>query len=168
MLRIDVQKVKPGMKLALAVQNPQAPARTLLKVGYELSPTIIQRLNEYRIRHVWVQYPSLAFLERYFDAEAVSSQNEVVTQITNTFEALQKQSSAKLNYDEYTASLRQLVEYIGSHPQSAVFLGDLAATSDDLMRHSASVTYLSLLMGMKLDGYLVKERKHVDPRGRRK
>lgn len=163
MLRIDVDKVKPGMKLALAVQNPQAPGRTLLKVGFELSPAIIERLNEYRIRHVWVQYPSLSFLERFLDAEALHSQNNVVTQVTRTFEALQNQSSAKLDYDEYTAALEGLVESIACHPQSAVFLGDLAHSTDDLMRHSAAVTYLSLLIGMKLEGYLVRERKHVNP-----
>ena len=163
MLRIDVNKAKPGMKLALAVPNPKSPSHTLLNVGFELSPAMIQRLNEYGIRHLWVRYPSLSFLERYIDADAVRSQTEVVSQITNTFEALQRQSSAKLNYDDYTDTLRQLVDYIGTHPRSAVFLGDLANTDDDLMRHSASVTYLALLMGMKLEGYIVKQRRHVDP-----
>lgn len=163
MLRMDVQKAQPGMKLALAVQNPQTPSRTLLKVGFELTPQIISRLKEYNIRHIWVQYPSLSFLERYFDADAVRSQTEVVTQITNTFETLQRQATAKLNYEDYTDALQQLADYIGTHPQSAVFLGDLVESADDLMRHSAAVTYLSLLMGMKLEGYLVRERKHVDP-----
>ncbi|MFW6058674.1 MAG: HD-GYP domain-containing protein [Phycisphaeraceae bacterium] len=163
MLRIDVQKARPGMKLALAVQNPQAPSQVLLKIGFELTPQIIRRLMEYRIRHIWVRYPSLSYLERYIDADAVRSQTQVVTQITNTFEKLQKQSSAKLDYDEYTEALQQLVNYISTHPQSAVFLGDLADSSDDLMRHSAAVTYLSLLMGMKLEDYLVRERRHVEP-----
>jgi len=163
MLRIDVAKAKPGMKLALAVPNPQSPSRTLLQVGFELNEQIIARLNEYGIRQVWVKYPSLSFLEKYLDKEAVRTQGQVVTQVTETFEKLQTQASAKLNYDDYTDALQQLVDQIASNPQSAVFLGDLAAVSDDLMRHSSSVTYLSLLMGMKLEGYLVKERKHVEP-----
>lgn len=163
MLRINVQKAKPGMKLALAVQNPQAPSRALLNVGFELTPAIIARLIEHRIPHIWVRYPSLSFLERFFDAQTLRRQQEVVAQVTRTFETLQHQAAAKLDYTDYTTTLEQLVESIASHPQSAMFLGDLSNHANDLMRHSAAVTYLSLLMGMKLESYLVKERKHVNP-----
>ncbi|MFW6336580.1 MAG: HD-GYP domain-containing protein, partial [Phycisphaeraceae bacterium] len=51
----------------------------------------------------------------------------------------------------------------GTHPSAAVFLGDIADAEDDLMRHCSSVTYLALLLGMKLEGYIVRERKHIDP-----
>ena len=163
MLRIATAYAKPGMKLALPVQNPQSPGKTLLKVGYEMTPQIIDRLRSYGIRNVWVQYPSLAFLEEVIDAETARCQSELVANVTETFEALQKQSSAKLAYNTYTESLKQLIEQLASHPQSMLFLGDLADSTDDLMRHSSSVTYLAVLMGMKLETYLVRERKHVAP-----
>ncbi|MFA9479172.1 HD-GYP domain-containing protein [Phycisphaerales bacterium AB-hyl4] len=163
MLRIDVAKAKPGMKLALPVQNPQVPSRTLLKVSYELSTSVIKRLLEQGIRSIWVRYPSLDFLKEIIDAETVRNQSELVSQVSGTFESLQAQATAKLPYDTYTKSLQQLVDHLISHPNSIVFLGDISDATDDLMRHSSSVTYLTLLMGLKLDGYLVKERKHVAP-----
>ncbi|MEX1017908.1 MAG: HD domain-containing phosphohydrolase [Phycisphaeraceae bacterium] len=163
MLRIDVVKAKPGMKLALPVQNPQVPSRVLLKVGYELTDNVIKRLLDQGIRSLWVRYPSLDFLEQFIDAEAVKNQGAVVAQVAATFETLQKQATAKLPYDTYTHSLQQLVDHLASHPNSVVFLGDISDAADDLMRHSASVTYLTLLMGLKLESYLVKERKHVAP-----
>ncbi len=163
MLRIATTHAKPGMRLALPVPNPQAPAKMLLKVGYELTPQIIDRLRDMAIRSVWVQYPSLEFLEELIDPETARCQGELVSRVAETFEALQSQSAAKLAYDTYTESLRQLIGRLASHPQSMLFLGDLADTTDDLMRHSSSVTYLSVLMGMKLEAYLVRERKHVAP-----
>lgn len=164
MLRIDVGKVKPGMKLALPVQNPKVPSRTLLKMGYELSVSVVDRLREYGIKSVWVRYPSLDFLASYINTETQKVQSEVVTQIASTFESLQSEAAAKLPYDTYTQTLQSLVDHLGSNPQTAIFLGDLADAGDDqLMRHSSSVTYLSLLLGMKLEGYLVRERKRVNP-----
>ncbi len=38
---------------------------------------------------------------------------------------------------------------------------------NDLLRHSSAVTYLALLMGLKLENYLVRQRRHV-PAGRAK
>ncbi|HEX7009806.1 MAG TPA: hypothetical protein VF184_07485, partial [Phycisphaeraceae bacterium] len=163
MLRIDVSKAKSGMKLALPVQNPRVPARSLLKVGYELNDGIIQKLREHGVRSVWVRYPSLAFLERVIDLETIKNQQQIVAQVASTFEMLQTKSAAKLPYETYIESIQQLIDHLIGQPQSAVFLGDLAQAGAELMRHSSTVTYLSLLMGLKLEGYLVRERRHVNP-----
>jgi HD-GYP domain-containing protein (c-di-GMP phosphodiesterase class II) len=49
------------------------------------------------------------------------------------------------------------------NPQAALFLDGLVESGDDeLMAHSSAVTYLSLLMGLKLAGYLVRQRRRMD------
>jgi HD-GYP domain-containing protein (c-di-GMP phosphodiesterase class II) len=163
MLRVDLRRAKPGMKLALPVQNPKAPSKVLLKVGYELTPGIIGKLDEMGIRSVWVAYPELSFLSSYVNDESLHAQQQVVHQIADTFESLQRESAAKLAYENYTNAIGQLVDQLVTHPQTALFLGDLADTEDDLMRHASTVTYLSVLMGLKLENYMINERKHVDP-----
>lgn len=163
MLRIDLAKTKPGMELALPVHNPKVPARTLLKVGFKLTADIIDKLIATGVRTVWVRYPSLDFLQRFLNPEAIESQQEVLNSIGDTFGHLQRHAAAKLDYDAYTQSVGRLVDHILAHPAAGVFLGDLLEAPDELMRHSSTVTYLSILMGLKLDSYIVKERKHVDP-----
>lgn len=163
MLRIETRNAKPGMKLALPVQLPQSPSRLLLRVGYKLTAQTLHKLAELRIRTLWVGYPSLSFMGKVVNQDTVRSQSVVAGQITKTFEDVQQQSSAKLPYHLYTRAIAKLVDQLIGHPQSAVFLGDLVEAGDDLMRHSSSVTFLSLLMGLKLEGYLVRERRHVDP-----
>lgn len=163
MLKVDLHSAKPGMKLALPVQNPRIPARTLLKVGFELTTAIIDKLRDQQVRFLWVRYPALSFLEKYVSTETVISQSNVVGQIANTFETLQQGAAAKLPYATYTDSIEKLVEHLITNPQAAVFLGDIDHAPDDLMRHSSAVTYLSVLLGLKLEGYIVRERRHVDP-----
>jgi HD-GYP domain-containing protein (c-di-GMP phosphodiesterase class II) len=163
LLRVDLHRAKPGMRLALPVQNPKAPSKVLLKVGYELTEGTIDRLKEHRLRWVWVRYPSLGFLEKFVSSETVQNQAQVVGHITSTFETLQQGASAKLPYETYTASIGKLIEHLVTTPSAAMFLGDIDAADDGLMRHSSAVTYLSLLLGLKLEAYMVRERKHVDP-----
>ena len=164
MLRVDIHSARPGMILALPVMNPRLPGHELLRIGYELTPSVIEKLEEMRVRVLWVDYPSLSFLNRFIDTNAVALRANVVTQIQETFETLQHESSAKLNYDAYTNTIGGLVDSIVSHPDAALFVGDLCGqpAEDDMMRSGSSVTYLSLLLGLKLEGYLVKQRRHVD------
>ena len=163
MLKVDLRRAKKGMKLALPVNNPRIPARNLLRVGYELDESIIRKIEDMGIHWVWVKYPSLDFLQKYLDRDAVTVRQQVVCAITDTFEQMQQKASAKLAYDTYTASIGELVEQLISHPQTALFLGDLSDASDELMRHSATVTYIAVLLGLKLETYMVRERKHVQP-----
>ena len=164
MLRVDIRTARPGMTLALPVMNPRLPGHELLRIGYELTPTVIEKLDEMRVRTLWVDYPSLSFLNRFVDTNAVALRANVVTQIQDTFETLQSTSSAKLNYDSYTRTISGLVDRVISNPDAALFVDDLCgqSTGDELMRSGSSVTYLALLLGLKLEGYLVKQRKHVD------
>ena len=164
MLRVDIKSARPGMNLALPVMNPRLPGHELLHIGYELTPAVIEKLDEMRVRVLWVDYPSLSFLSRYVDPESVSLRANVVTQIQDTFETLQHASAAKLNYESYTKTIGDLVDRVISNPEAALFVGDLSGqdSGDEFMRSGSSVTYLSLLLGLKLESYLIKQRKHVD------
>lgn len=164
MLRVDIKSARPGMTLALPVMNPRLPGHELLRIGYELTPAVIEKIDEMNVRVVWVDYPSLSFLGRFANPDAVAKRATVVNQIQDTFEQMQQTSAAKLNYDAYTKTIGSLIDSVVSNPDAALFLGDMSeqATGDELMRAGSSVTYLSLLLGLKLEGYLIKQRKHVD------
>lgn len=163
MLRVDLMQAKPGMTLALPVNNPKAVTRTLLKTGYELTQESIKRAADMGVRTLWVAYPSLSAVEKYLSMDAIKVQQDVVTQIAETFEETQGKTSAKLDYETYCTSVQSMVEYVASNPKTAVFIGELSDSANDLMRHASTVTYLSVLMGMKLEGYMIRERKHVNP-----
>lgn len=154
------------MTLALPVMNPRLPGHEMLHIGYELTPAVIEKLDEMQVRTLWVDYPSLSFLSKYVDPEALAVRATIVMQMQDTFETLQQTSAAKLNYNAYTETITNLVDSVTSNPEAALFIGDLCEqeSGDELMRSGSSVTYLCVLLGLKLEGYLIKQRKHVtDP-----
>jgi len=165
MLRVDIKTARPGMSLALPVMNPRLPGHELLPVNFELTPAVIEKLDEMHVRTLWVDYPDLSFISKYIDPQTITLRTNIVTQIQETFETLQHTSSAKLNYESYTQTISTLVAQMISNPDAALFLGDLCEQNcgDDLMRSGSSVTYLSLLLGLKLEGYLIRQRRHVEP-----
>ncbi|MEM7627444.1 MAG: HD domain-containing phosphohydrolase [Planctomycetota bacterium] len=163
MLRVDLMQAKPGMKLALPVQNPKAVSRNLLKAGYELTDEAIERVGEMGVRSLWVAYPSLSAVEKYLSMDAMKVQQDVVTKIADTFEETKGDAAAKLDYQTYSTSVKGMIEHVATNPKTSVFLGELSDSDDHLMRHASTVTYLSVLMGMKLETYMVKERKHINP-----
>lgn len=170
MLRVDIKSARPEMTLALPVMNPRLPGHQLLHIGYELTPSVIEKLDEMRVRTIWVDYPSLSFLGKYADPKAMELRSNVVMQIQDTFETLQQSSAAKLNYDTYTHAITDLIDSVVYNPEAALFIGDLCEQDggDDLMKSGSSVTYLSVLLGLKLEGYLIKQRRHVQDPSRAK
>ncbi|MBI1335908.1 MAG: HD domain-containing protein [Phycisphaera sp.] len=163
MLRVDIQHAKPGMRLAQPVRLPNKPTQVLLKVDYELNETVLAKLGEIGVHWLWVRYPALDFVREHVDPQIMQTQGTLVEQVTRTLEAVQSQSSAKIDFAGYVKTIESLMDQVLGNPKAAVFLGDLAATDDDLIRHSSTVSYLSLLVGLKLESYIVKQRKHVDP-----
>ncbi|HCT44936.1 MAG TPA: hypothetical protein DF699_06965, partial [Phycisphaerales bacterium] len=49
-------------------------------------------------------------------------------------------------------------------PDAALFIGEIADTGSPAIRHGANVGYLAMLMGLRLDFYLLRERSRLTPR----
>ncbi len=163
MLRVDATKLRPGMTLALPVMHPQTPSQVLLKTGFTLSETAVARLRDLKVRTVWVRAPGMAFLEKRISPEVMAAHSAVFTQIAGAFEAAQRSTSPKLPIQAYTDGVTALIQQCLEHPAAAIFVGDLHDAGDDQLRHASGVAYLALLMGLKLEGYLVQSRRHVRP-----
>jgi len=152
------------MQLAIPVFDPDEPGRPLLKRNYALTDAVIERLNNKGVVSLWVRYPALSRVEEFVSLPGIQAQTALVKEITGAFESIQEDSNARLQYAEYTQTLSKLVEALIEKPKTALFLGDLMRSQNYLLNHSANVAYLSVLLGLKLEGYLIKQRKHVAPR----
>jgi HD-GYP domain-containing protein (c-di-GMP phosphodiesterase class II) len=163
-LRVSITDARPGMRLAMPVYHPLPPHQQLLKIGYEIEQPALDRMKELGVRRLWVHYPQLDFLLKRIDPQIMAAQGEVVTHIATTFQSLQSTANVKIPYDTYCATITDMVEKLVANPQAALFLGDLFDSGgDDLMRHCSSTAYMSLLMGLKLQGYLIQQRRHISP-----
>jgi HD-GYP domain-containing protein (c-di-GMP phosphodiesterase class II) len=161
MLRVPIIAAKPGMVLALPVFHPRRPDTMLLKLGMRLDERSIRRLREIRLRQIWIAYPGADFAAEYICPAVFEAQAALTWQVSRALEAVSSGAHARLEYGEYRGAISGLLTRLVANPAAAVFIQELAEREDRTLRHASTVCLLSLLMGLKLDDYLVVERSRL-------
>jgi len=162
MLRVPIEQAKEGMTLARSLPNPKKPQNSLLKANFELDEETINRLRSLRIYSIWIHYPSLDFLDDILDPEITRKQQELYGSLKEQFGAVQKISLAKVDYSLYVKQVSQLFSRIlTGQGKSSLFISELHGESNDIFLHGTTVAYLALLIGMRLENYLIHERHRL-------
>ncbi|MBX3407817.1 MAG: HD domain-containing protein [Phycisphaeraceae bacterium] len=164
MLRISVDKAVPHMTLALPVLHPEKPEHLLLKPGAELDTHSIQKMRQMGVRRIWIRYPPTDFLLRYASPRIIAEHGKMASRLAGCFDTVASDTHADLEFNDYAATVRSFAQAMLDEPSAAVFLGDILDSSGPLVAHSSNVCYLSLLMALKLDGYLISERPLIGAR----
>jgi HD-GYP domain-containing protein (c-di-GMP phosphodiesterase class II) len=162
-LRVDIHSAKPGMVLALPLRQSPNAERNLLNAGFSLTSETIARVRGLGVRDVWIRYPGLDALDKFIDPAVIERRTAIVTGLKKNFEQAQTQSSVRLPYEQYMRQVASLVEDLLKNRTAALFLDEAGGADPTLLDHCSTVSYLSLMMGMKLDAYLIRQRKRLSP-----
>lgn len=160
MLRVPVHKIQPGMILARPIPMPHDPYRFLLQRDMEIPMDLVPRLKQLNILEVWVRHRDLEFLEDIIDEGLSERQRDVYLRVRKNFEAIMQDASVELDLEQFQQSISELFEFLKASAGGSVLLQKLDAFDNYLMAHSANVCYLALLLGMRLDRYLIDQRQH--------
>jgi HD-GYP domain-containing protein (c-di-GMP phosphodiesterase class II) len=152
------------MTLAAPVAHPDRPDQTLLKQGYALESKILRRLSDLGIKFVYVDYPGLEDLDRHLATMLSPARQTVYNQMRDTITACQRRTRPAISYQEYYASTRELVLTLMSEGQHPLFLDQMARMGADAVGHATAVAHLSLLLGIKLERYLIEQRSRLAPK----
>ncbi len=163
MLRVPIHQAGREMILARSVPNPQQPQQMLLKAGFELDADTITRLKSLRIFSLWIQCPSLDFLDELIDPEIIRKQQQLYGTLKSSFEDNQEWSLAKLEYSEYVNQMTTFFTRLLSHNKSAVYIDELQGEDEDVFAHGIKVATLAMMTGMRLESYLLHERPRISP-----
>ncbi|REJ70154.1 MAG: HD-GYP domain-containing protein [Planctomycetota bacterium] len=164
MLRVPVNMIEPGMVLARPIPVPSDPRRFLLQRDHEIPLDLVPRLRDLGIVEVWVRHRDLEFLEDLIDEGLSDCQREVYASVRSNFESIMQETTAQLDVGRFQSSIGGLFDYLKKTVHGNVLLHKLDAFDNYLMSHSANVGYLSLLLGMQLERYLIDERSAKSPR----
>jgi HD-GYP domain-containing protein (c-di-GMP phosphodiesterase class II) len=164
MLRVPVQNIEPGMILARPIPHPQDPRRYLLQRDREVPLDLIPRLKELGIYEVWVRCRDLEFLEALIDEGLGDRQRDIYHQVRKNFEGVMRGAAAEMDIGRFQNSIGDLFGFLKKSSCGSVLLQKLDAFDNYLMSHSTNVCYMSLLMGLKLERYLIDERSFKKPR----
>jgi HD-GYP domain-containing protein (c-di-GMP phosphodiesterase class II) len=125
---------------------------------------LVPRLRELGVIEVWVRQRSLEFLEDLVDEDLAEHQREVYMQVRRNFEAIVHNPAAELDVERFESSVGSLFAFLRESSCGSLLLQKLDAFDNYLMSHSANVCYLSLLLGLQLERYLIHQRSARLPR----
>ena len=161
MLRVPVIHAKQGMTLAMSVQHPDRADTVLLREGVTLSNALIQRLRQICCRDIWIQFPALDEIREFIRPEIQEQHAQVTAQISSAFSEVLEKWRPSLEYMRYRNAVQGLIDNLLDHPTAGIFASEIVSAQRPALRHASNVCMLSLLIGMKLDFYLMHERTRL-------
>jgi HD-GYP domain-containing protein (c-di-GMP phosphodiesterase class II) len=166
MLRVPIGQAEPGMRLAMRVLHPQR-GNLLLNEGLPLDALLIRRLAELEVTEIWIEYPGAEQIRQYISPTLLVQQSQLVTTIAEMIDRVQRESYADLDFERYRKTIQGMIEALVSEPLSAAYIMELGGAAGSDLRHASEVCLLSVLLGLKLQGYLIEQRKRLLPRDAR-
>lgn len=162
MLILPIHEAKAGAKLAMSVMHPKQREQELLKAGFVLEDAVIARLKSLEVHQIFVDFPGLDDLDKYVAASLSPERKVVFQQVKEAISANERSTRPVVKYDGYLDATREFVKTILANPQNAVLLDVLHGAADEVS-HATGVAHLALVLGLKLDAYLIKERPRLAP-----
>lgn len=164
MLTLLMTRAAAGMTLAMPVLHPEKPGHVLLRPGCVLDDISIGRLRELGVRRIAIEYPPTAFLMRYASVSLINAQSRVAERIAEELDAVSNGLHADFELQTYVDGVRVLIQHLVDEPAAALFMNDIVDARASVASHAFNVGLLSLLVGLKLDGYLVSNKTRITRR----
>ncbi|MCC5824357.1 MAG: HD domain-containing protein [Phycisphaerales bacterium] len=161
MLRVPISQAEPGMTLALPVYHPQNLSTVLLKANAEIERRTIDRLREMAVPEIWIRYPRLDMVSKFISPAVMAARAEMAAEVSTAFESAGKGVHARLDFNAYKKAMSAMLQKLMLDPDSAIFVNELVDSGKPAVRHGANVGYISVLMGLRLGFYLLRERKRL-------
>ena len=162
MLRVPIYMARPNMTLAVPIRHPKRIDTLLLNKGAKIDGPAIEHLREIGIRELWIEIPELGFLAGYVSPAVQASCAATATALDGVFSTVRTEAMGKIDFFPVRRAVSDLLESITSNPMAALYISELGM-DDEALQHAGNVCFLSLLMGLKLEGYLIHQRARLSP-----
>jgi HD-GYP domain-containing protein (c-di-GMP phosphodiesterase class II) len=162
-LIVNLEDARPGMRLAGPVAHPENPQHDLLKQGYCIEEAILPRLRDLGITVLYVDYPALDDLDRHLAPQLTPARQEMYKQVRDTMLRVQGRTAPGVAFPDYYAVTREMVTTLMSQGAHPVYMERVSALGPDAVAHAATVAHLSLVLGLRLESYLIRERARLAP-----
>lgn len=156
-----MSQAEPGMKLAMPIFHPDNLSTVLLRTGVVLERKTVSRLREMRVPELWIVYPKLEMISRYVSPGGLAARAAMAGEVARAFDAAGEKSHARLDFPSYKSAMNGLVAKLSCDSTAAIFIGELVDAGRPTVRHGANVGLISMLMGLRLGFYMMRERKRI-------
>lgn len=162
MLRVPTYQARPGMCLAMEVFHPRR-GNILLKQGFTLDANLIRKLDELGVHELWIAFPGAEEIRRFISPSIQQQRSQLVSKIADLFGEIQKDKASRMELDftVYRRAVRDLIEELVTDAAAASYISEASGSGACDLRHSTEVCFISLLLGLKLQDYIVHERSRL-------
>ncbi len=124
---------------------------------------MIHSLRRLGVTELWVRWPDLDFLDAQVNLRVGELRHDVYLQLKNDFMAAQNSTVCVSQYVKYCELISSMAIELLSDRQNGlgVFASALFDSNPDLFDHCANVSFLAMTLGLRMEGYIIKERQRV-------
>lgn len=162
MLWLGIDEARPGMTLAASIAQPAGDG-DLVRAGVTLDAALLGRLGELGIRWLCVAYEPLAPLGRHLalaDGEAAAELRRVARGL---YARATPGADGDLPLGRVYGCVRDLLSVTVSFAGRGIYYDLHPRDADDLPAHVSEVAFLSILLGARLERYIIKQRHRLPP-----
>jgi HD-GYP domain-containing protein (c-di-GMP phosphodiesterase class II) len=161
LLLCHINDVVPGTVLGAAVVNPEAPWVQLLKPGVVLDQALLKSLRERGVEQLWIHHDIAADLDAAVAAQAAAVKVEMYQRLKNDFSKISERAIGAVDVQKYRQVMCELVLQLAASGEFASLSDQLFSCKSSMFSHSSNVAYISVLVGLELQDYIVRERKRL-------
>jgi HD-GYP domain-containing protein (c-di-GMP phosphodiesterase class II) len=163
MLLCSVTDIEPGMEVGAMVIHPRRPEIELLRPGVKLEEAIIRKLERLGVSELWVQHSATSDLDAAAAPSLSKARTLVFQRIKKDFTKLAFSTVSIAQVHDYRRTISDLVLELMASGRFAHLSQQLFTESDQLFTHSTNVAFLSVLVGLELNPYVVRQRRRLNP-----
>ena len=163
MLLCNIASLEPGMEMGGSIPHPRRPSTELLRPGVILDARMINNLRRLGVSEVWVRHDATADLDVAVAPNLAVARMGVFNQLKKDFSRLSVASLSGAQLQSYRQTITDLVFELLSSGQYAHLSHQLLADPSHVFTHSANVAFLSVLVGLEMETYLVDQRPQLAP-----
>ena len=159
MLLVRLESLRPDMTLAQPVLHPDRDDLILLNKGFVLDAEMISKLDAMDMTHVWISVLGFDEIQVNVNERVCRDHMQLYQVLNRSIHDLEPRVAVAMNVPQYQDAVHRMLGGIIAQPNHEVVTCDLMRCGPLLAGHMANCTYLALLLGARLGGYLRDQRR---------
>ncbi len=161
MLLCGIGDLEPGMKVGATVIHPRRPELNLLRPGVDLDAEMIRQLPRFGVSELWIEHDATNDLDAAVAPQLTQLQTAVYLQLRGDIAKLARVTVSTAQIQSYRRTISELVLELTASGKYARLSRQLLDDPGDLFTHSSNVAFLSTLVGLELQTYVVQQRPRL-------
>ena len=155
-----IQDVRPGDVVGVSIPHPSTPSVELLKPGVVLDAGILASAARLGVQQIWIEDDATRDVDGAIAGQLSAARMEMFARLKKDLRVASQQTVSAEQVQSCRQSVLNLVCLLIANGRYAGLADSLFGCSD-LVGHATNVAYLSILVGLEVQAYIIRERPRL-------